>query len=272
LVSSGCTGKHESVSGKIGVIVSIPPQKEMVERIGGEKVSVTVMVPPGANPHTYEPLPSQLEEAARAKVYVEVGSGIEFELAWLDKILAVNRDLKVINSSAGIGLMKSADPDEPGLDTHIWTSVRNAEKMAQNVCLGLSGIDPSNAGYYQKNLDSYLKELDALDLEIAAGTSSLGVRKFIVYHPAWGYFARDYGLEQIGIEQEGKEPSARWMSEVVDIARRENISVIFASPEYSTASAEALSREIGGRVVLIDPLSEDYVLNMRNVSRAFAGL
>ncbi|MFZ2456330.1 MAG: zinc ABC transporter substrate-binding protein [Candidatus Altiarchaeia archaeon] len=270
LITPGCNEKEDSSGGKIGVIVSISPQAEMVGRIGGDKVSVTVMVPPGSSPHTYEPKPSQLAEASRAKAYVKVGSGVEFELAWMDKILAVNRNLKLIDSSVGIEKILSQDADEPGMDVHIWTSVRNAKKMAENVYSGLAELDPANAAYYKSNMDSYLSELDVLDSLISNETSAMKEKKFIVYHPAWGYFSADYGLEQIGIEQEGKEPSARWMEKVIKSARENNITVIFASPEFSTTSAETLAKEINGRVVLVDPLAEDYSANMQKVAEAFA--
>jgi zinc transport system substrate-binding protein len=141
--------------------------------------------------------------------------------------------------------------------------------MVQNICAGLVQADPQNRRYYEDNRDSYLKELGDLDAEMAALLKDTGNRSFVVYHPAWGYFARDYGLHQLGIEQEGKEPKAAYMARLIDEARRQNIKVIFVSPEFDSRNAEAIAREIGGRVVIIDPLAGDYLTNMRQVAAAF---
>jgi len=145
-------------SNKIKVVVTILPQAEFVEKIGGERVQVIVMVPPGASPHTYEPTPRQLIEVSEADVYFQVGSGVDFELSFMDKIIEVNRDVLVVNCSEGIKIMNK--------DPHVWLSPRNAEIMVKNICNVLIQIDPENKEYYLKNLEAYLKELRALDEEI----------------------------------------------------------------------------------------------------------
>ncbi len=268
VVSCGAAAPVQ-VADKIGVTVTVLPQREFVERVGGDRVDVAVMIPPGASPHTYEVTPAQMVQLSRARIYGKVGSPIEFELSWLDRLLAQNRDILVVDCSRGIDLIKSDDPDEPGLDPHIWTSPRNAGIMVQNICTGLVQADPQNRQYYEDNRDSYLKELGDLDAEMVALLKNAGNRSFIVYHPAWGYFARDYGLRQLGIEQEGKEPKAAYMARLIDEARRQNIEVIFVSPEFDSRNAEAIAHEIGGRVVIIDPLAGDYLSNMRQVAAAF---
>jgi len=255
-------------SGKIGVVVSVLPQQEFVQKIGGDRVEVTVMVPPGANPHTYELTPAQMVKLSGARMYAKVGSPLEFELTWLDKLIAQNKKMLVVDCSKGIQLMESTDPDEPGIDSHIWTSVRNVKVMATNICDGLCQVDPQNCDYYQQSLKGYLAQLDALDADIRAALSGLSNRTFIVYHPAWGYFARDYGLTQLAIEQEGKEPRAAYMARLITEAKTNNVKVIFASPELDTRSAEAVAREIGGGVVAITDLAPDYMDNMRRVVRA----
>ncbi|MBN1689902.1 MAG: zinc ABC transporter substrate-binding protein [Dehalococcoidia bacterium] len=269
IVASCNTAAPAQMEEKIGVAVTILPQQEFVVRVGGDKVDVTVMVPPGASPHTYEVTPAQMVQLSKAMVYCKVGSPIEFELAWLDKLLAQNKDILVVDCSKGIDLIQSDDPDEPGMDPHIWTSPRNAKIMVQNICAGLSQADPQNRQYYENNRDLYLKNLDELDVEMGALLNGAGAQTFIVYHPAWGYFARDYGLQQLGIEQEGKEPKAAYMSRLINEARLQNIKVVFISPEFDSRNAEAIAREIGGRVVIIDPLAGDYLQNMREVAAAF---
>ena len=259
---------QQTGSDKIGVVVTVLPQEEFVESVGGDKVEVTVMVPPGASPHTYEVTPVQMARLSKAKVYFKVGSPIEFELTWLDKLIAQNKDMLVVDCKKGIELAQSADPDEPGTDPHIWTSVRNVKIMVNNICQGLVQVDPTSKQYYEGNRDAYLEKLDALDAGIRAALDGAKQRTFIVYHPAWGYFARDYGLEQLGIEQEGKEPKAAYMTRLINQAKVKDIRVIFVSPEFDTRSAEAVAREINGRVVIIDPLAKDYVNNMRAIAAA----
>ena len=250
-------------SKQIGVVVSILPQAEFVERIGGNKVQVTVMVPPGASPHTYEPIPSQLKEVSKAKMYAKVGSGIEFELAWMDKIISVNKEMLIVDCSKGIELIDN--------DPHIWLSPKNAKIMVENIYQGLVQVDPANQEYYARNKEKYLQELDKLDNEIARALSGKKNRKIMVYHPAWTYFARDYGLEQIPIEKEGKEPTPQGIASLIKQARENNITVIFASPQFNTKTADVIAKEIDGRVVLISPLEKNYLENMRKVAEVFAG-
>jgi len=250
-------------SKQIGVVVSILPQAEFVERIGGDNVQVTVMVPPGASPHTYEPIPSQLKKVSKAKMYTKVGSGVEFEsVGMMDKIISVNKEMLVIDCSKGIGLIEN--------DPHIWLSPKNAKIMVENIYLGLTQIDPANQEYYARNKEKYLQELDKSCNEIAQALSGKKNRKIMVYHPAWAYFARDYRLEQIPIEKEGKEPTPQGIASLIRQAKENNITVIFASPQFSIKTAEVIAKEINGKVVLISPLEKNYLENMRKVAEAFA--
>ncbi len=279
---------------KIGVIVSIPPQAEFVEKVGGDKVIVTVMVPLGANPHTYEPSPVQLEEVSKAQIYARVGSagtgyGIEFELAWMDKITNINEKMLVVDCSRGVKFIavdyengepveyneydkNNRDANRPeGIDPHIWLSPSNAKIMSENIYDGLVKVDPENQKYYKLNLDNYLVELEELDEEISRMFMGKENKIIIVYHPTWTYFALDYGIKQIAIEEEGKEPTAEGIKALIDKAKQYNIKVIFASPEFSTKSAEAVAGEIGGSIVLVSSLKKNYVENIKEAARAFAG-
>jgi zinc transport system substrate-binding protein len=262
--------KSESSNGKIGVVVTVGPQEEFVKRVGGDRVNVTVMVPSGADPHTYEPLPSQMKQVQDAEIYFQVGSGIEFELTWMDKLISMNPQMKVVNSSAGIELIPNTAEQEEGSDPHVWVSPKNAKIMVENIYQTLIQTDPQNKDYYTKNRDEYLKQLDELDKNITQTLSGKNNTKIMVYHPAWAYFCRDYNLQQISIESEGKEPTAQGIANLVDQAKKENITVIFVSPQYSSSNAEVIASEIGGRVVLVDALSENYLENMKKVAEAFA--
>ena len=226
------------------------------------------MVPPGASPHTYEVTPDQMTRLSNARMYAKVGSPVEFELAWMDKLIAVNKSMLVVDCSQGIDLTESQDPDEPGLDPHIWLSVKNAKIMVQNICDGLVQVDAANKAYYEENCAAYLEKLTKLDTELASDLSDVSNRSFIVYHPAFGYFARDYNLKQIAVEQGGKEPDADYLVRLIEEAKENNIRVVFVSPEYSTKSAEVIAEEIGGKVVIIDPLAKDFIDNMHAIESA----
>ena len=257
---------------KINVVVSIPPEAEFVEKIGGDKVKVTVMVPPGANPHTYEPLPEQLKNVSGAKMYAQVGSGIEFENVWMDKINSMNKNMIIVNCSKGIEFIPNADNDEAHenqYDTHVWVSPRNAKIMVENIYQGLIKVDPANKDYYKTNKDKYLQELDYNDKKINESLRADKNRKIMVYHPAWGYFCRDYGLTQIAIEKNGKEPTPQGITSLIDQAKQENIKIIFISPQFSKNNAETIASEIGGHVITVDDLDKNYIKNLNNVANAF---
>ena len=262
---AGCTGADVDVEddGRIVVVATIPPQQEFVERVGGEHVRVILLVPPGADPHTHEPAPAVLAGVAEADLYAMVGSGIEFEIAWGEKIAALNPSMAVVNCSQGVEFI-AADP-------HIWTSPRNAKVMVENIRDGLIEADPENAEDYRRNAAAYLDDLDTLDAEISALIAGSGVRVVLVDHPSWAYLARDYGFEEVAIESEGKEPSPKRIEHLIRLAEEEGVRVVFASPEHSTRSAGVIAEAIGGSVVTVSPLKKDYLDNMRQVAAAFAG-
>jgi zinc transport system substrate-binding protein len=278
---------------KIGVIVSILPLADFVENIGGERVAVTVMVPPGADYHTFAPTPGQLREVSRAKAFVKVGSGVEFELAWMDRIRAQNEEMLIVDSSVGIELMemvahcpyheeeehedkrhhKGEDHEKEhhhhaSLDPHIWLSPSNARIMVQNISEGLIKIDPEHADFYRENLETYLRELDALDRYISKLFEGFANRYFLIYHPAFGYFARDYNLKQLAIEHEGKEPTPKVIMESIDLAKKHNLSYVFVSPLFPVRHAEVIAREIGAQTVIIDHLPRHFIPGIRDIASA----
>lgn len=256
-VSSG-TGPPQ---GALNAWVSIVPQKYFVERIGGDRVQVEVMVPPGFDPATYEPKPSQIESLSEADLYVRIR--VPFEEAWMSRLEASNRDMMVVDQSEGIERIGGTDP-------HIWLSPRLVKVQAETIYKALASLDAENEGYYRTNLDAFLAEVDELDAEIADRLSGLRSRRFMVFHPAWSYFARDYDLEMIPVEVEGREPSAAEMAALIKEARDHQIKVIFAQPEFSTRSAEIIAGEIGGEVVLITPLAPNWMENLRRVAETLA--
>ncbi|AGB50300.1 ABC-type metal ion transport system, periplasmic component/surface adhesin [Methanomethylovorans hollandica DSM 15978] len=292
LLFSGCTEKAqnkntETSADELVVAVSVLPQAEFVEQIGGDKVRTVVMIPSGASVHTYEPTPNQLKDLSKAQIYVKVGSNLDFELVWMDDLLSVNPDMYVVNSSEGIQFrsieehaeeeantseeqMEEEEREHTGLDPHVWTSPQKAKIIVKNIYDGLVAVDPENEETYKQNYDVYITKLDEADAKLKAALAGKEGSSFIVYHPAWGYLADDYGLHEISIEIEGKEPSAQDMQKLIDTAKEKGIKVIFVQKGFSTSSAQTIAKQIGGEVVEIDPLAKDYIDNLGRVSNAFA--
>lgn len=256
-------------------MVSIQPLAEFCEQVGGENVQVSVMVPPGASPHSYEPTPGQLTEVGNADLYVKVGTPIDFELTWLDKIVAINPALVVCNASADIVLLQTAhkhdhEDRKETFDPHIWLAPSHAKLMVTNITEALISLDIIHKDYYAERTARYIMQLDSLDLYIRMTLGAKTQRRFIVYHPAWSYFAQEYGLIQVPVEDAGKPPTAKGIQSVIEEAQKQNIKVIFASPQFSARNAEVIAREIKGSVILIDPLDKEYLTNMKKVARIFS--
>ena len=287
LVMSACTpqaastpAQSASADGLI-VTVSILPQQYFVERIGGERVKVNVMVAPGDSPHNYEPKPEQMTALSQSAAYFSIG--VDFEGAWLDKIAAANPNMLMVDTIADVERLPMAahshegeedhdedeEHEEDGLDPHVWTSPELVKIMSQSIYAALAQLDPDHQAEYQKNLDQFVQEIDTLEAEIRQNLAGLEGKKFFVFHPAWGYFANDFGLEQIPIETGGTEPSAKELAALIDEARHEGVRVIFVQPEMSTKAAETIAAEIGGSVVPISPLAYDWMSNLSLVAEAF---
>jgi len=273
-----CAGSPIDGRDKIKVFVSILPQAYFVERVGGDRVDISVMVGPGHSPATYEPIPKHMTELDKARLYFRIG--VPFEDVWMMRISRANPRMKVIDTRRGIELRPirahyhneggQHHHDSTGMkDPHIWLSLRLVKVQAQNICNALISEDPAYRTYYENNLSAFEHDLDRLDGEIRSVFKNSRTRKFMVFHPAWGYFAHDYGLEQIPVEVEGKEPSARALADLIKVAKKEGISVVFVQSQFSTRNAEAVARAIGGRVVGIDPLARDYLKNMRKIAETF---
>jgi zinc transport system substrate-binding protein len=251
------------------VTVSVLPQKFFIERIGGEHVQVNVMVGPGESPHSYEPKARQMAALSNSAIYFAIG--VEFEHAWMDRITSANSGLRVVDLSQSITKLSSADTGHKSeIDPHIWTSPELGKTIAKNITAVLIEIDPLHADDYQANLALLLGDIEQLQVEITKSINQMDTHQFMVFHPGWGYFASEFGLEQIPIEVSGSEPSASELAQLIDMAKKDNIRVIFAQPEFSTQSADFIASEIGGRVILISPLAEDWLENLRLVSQTVA--
>ncbi len=267
------------------VMVSILPQKFLVERLAGDALEVSVMVGPGQSPATYEPNPRRMAELERAALYYRIG--VPFEQIWLPRIRAENPNLPLADAREGIELRPieghahqdghdghgghDEDREAGRMDPHIWLSPPLMRTMAAKLAERLRGLWPERAGRFDDNLKALDADLAALDAEIRATIEHSGVQRFMVFHPSWGYFADAYGLQQIPIEQEGKEPGAKSLARLIDRARAAEIDVIFVQQQFGQQQARALAQAVDARVATLDPLAADYLENMRAIARAIAG-
>jgi zinc transport system substrate-binding protein len=290
LLSTGhvSAGKSESVppGKRIKVFVSIAPQAYFVERVGGDRVDISVMVGPGQSPATYEPRPKQMAKLGRASLYFRIG--VPFENVWMQRIRKANPQMEIVDTRHGITLLpmkphghhddavtqgekrKKVQHGKGVKDPHIWLSLKLAKVQSKNIYEALSEKDPLNKDDYQKNLEAFQRELDELDMTITHTLHNLKRRSFMAFHPAWRYFAHDYSLEQIPIEIEGKEPSAKSLANLIRQAKEERIRVIVVQKQFSERSAQTVADAIGGRIVRLDPLGENYLDNMKKIAYTFA--
>jgi len=261
---AGCTsGQDEGAApadGKIMIATSIIPSGTFIEKVAGDHTRVMVMIPKGASPATYDPTPEQMVALSDAALYVKVGSPLPFETKHLQNFIESNPDMQVVDASEGISV-KDNDP-------HIWNSPKNAIIMVQNIASALEVADPANATDYRANAESYTEELIALDNEITTLFSDSPESSFMIFHPAWSYFADTYAIEQIPIELEGKEPGPKQIASLITRAQEGGIHIIFTDPQFSSKSAETIAAQINGQVLPADPLAENYTENLRSFAEA----
>ena len=278
-------GQSGAAADRVAVFVSIVPQKYFVQQIGKDLVDVRIMVPPGASPSTYEPRPRQMTELAASRIYFAIG--VAFENTWLDKIAAVNPGMRVVHTDNGIekipmdahphadqvGRRESHSDEDAhghgGLDPHIWLSPPLVTIQARTILAALQEIDSEHQNTYAANYRDFISRIDKLDADLKKTFVGRQNLQFMVFHPAWGYFARAYGLRQVPIEIEGKKPKLALLKESIEHAREKGIRVVFVQPQFSRKSAEIVAREIGGRVVVADPLAEDWMANLAAVAASF---
>ena len=260
------------------------------------------MVQPGASPATYEPKPKQMADLSKAKIYFAIG--VPFENAWLEKIAAANPTMRVVHTDHGIekramaahhhhddhqegehhgeekhGHEKGEHHEEDehdedhhehaGLDPHIWLSPPLVKIQARTILAALQEVDPVHRSVYEANFKAFAAQIDRLAADLKNTFAGKKGLQFMVFHPSWGYFAHAYGLKQVPIEIEGKEPKPAQLKELIQHARENNIKVVFVQPQFSTKSAELVAREIGGQVAFADPLAEDWMANLRQVADKF---
>jgi len=265
---------------RVRAIVSIMPQKFFLEQLAGDLVEVTVMVPPGASPHTYEPKPSQMMVLASADIYFTIG--VEFEKIWVSRFRQLNKRLLFVDTSRGIEKMpmvtegktvgERGNPSPEGyLDPHIWLAPRLVRKISHTMADLLSTIDPDHRQKYQQYLATWEKKLELLDEQLYQATRPMQNHPyFLIFHPSWGYFAREYGLRQLAVEHHGNEPGPKSLALLIDQASKLGIKTIFVQPQYQGNSARVLAQALDGNVVKVDPLAENWLENLKTLARKLA--
>jgi zinc transport system substrate-binding protein len=254
-------GNQVSDRGSRIITVSIAPFKYFVNEIAGDDFKVNVMVPAGSNPHIYEPFPEQINMLRRSEAYISNGY-LGFEMTWLDRFYETNKTMKKLSLGDKIDPLVSAHQHKgdnvEGADPHYWVSPKCAMIIASSVKEFLCQLNPVQKEKYTANYENLIvkiKEIDKKAQELFSGTKN---KSFMIYHPNLGYLARDYGLEEISVEYEGKEPPPSRMKELIDRARMDGLKTIFVQREYDTKNAKAIANEIGAEIKIIDPLSGDW--------------
>ncbi len=267
ILFSGCTAKNNSNNnGKKTVAVSIAPQATFVGQVCGDKFNIVTAIPTGASPETYEPSPTEIKQIADALVYFSIGVPAEE-----NSILSI-----ISEKTKTVALHKKAsavypDRTENGArDPHIWLSVKRVIVMIDAIAETLGKIDPENSEFYYLNAKNYINELTELDSFIRTSFKDLKTEKFLTFHSAFGYFADDYYLSQCALEEHGKETTAKRFAQMTDLAKKEHIKVIFYQAEGSKKQALSFAEEIGGKAVMLKPLSPDYTENLKVMTRALS--
>ena len=266
---SGKTSGTEKPAGTVTVTVTISPYKYFVDQIAKGKVDVNVMVSNGNNPETYEPYAQQMMELSKSALYLKVGS-IGFEQTWMKKLQDNAPDMKVIDTSVGI---KPAKTPGGNIDPHVWMSCSNARIIASNILKALSELEPKNKAFFEKNYLSLLRIIDKRDSIIKEGFEKNPdlVRKFVIYHPILTYFARDYQLEQLAIEEEGREPSAAQLKSLIERARKEKIKFCLIQAEFANRNTTTFINESHTKPMDINPLQGDWNWAMQEAAAAVQG-
>lgn len=266
---------------KITVFVSIEPIAYFVKRVAGPLVNVDVLVGPGQEPHTFEPTPKLVTKLASAQALFKIGFPFEEEL--VKKAGSTFGNLKIVDLQQGIKLRKMSEAEEDhecdsdsathghsheagSLDPHTWLDPVLAKIQARTIATSLIELDPDHRAIYEENLKKFETDLDELNSQLKASLAPARGKSFFVFHPAFGYFGDEYGLKQVSVEMEGKEPTARQLSRLIEEAKAQGVKVIFAEPQFPRKIARTLAESIGGAVVLIDDLAPDYLNNLKEVA------
>ncbi|MBR6387537.1 MAG: zinc ABC transporter substrate-binding protein [Thermoguttaceae bacterium] len=274
----GANSQREAASSRVAVLVAVDPIAYLAERVGGQFVDVAVLTPQGKDPESFAPTPKQLADVASTRIFFRVGLPIEDRFG--QNVDSIAPGAETVDLSAGLELMPEHDGhasneggEESGesLDPHLWTSPANAIAMVASIADALVAIDPDHTAEYRLNEAALNAELTALQQETADRLAPYEGRAFVVFHPAYGYYAREFHLTQLAIESEGKAPRPRELEELVERVKKDGVRKLIVQPEFNRSSAQVVADEIGGELVEHSPLEKDYFANLRSLTDAIVG-
>ena len=272
LFTCGCSdNENTEVTGQTDsekpiIAVTIVPEQTFAEAVIGDLAEVITLVPPGNSPENYEPTPEQMEKFSKASLYFSIGVPTEEA-----NILPNVGDIKIVSLQDEVANIYPDRTFASGeRDPHIWLSPKRVKVMVEVIAREMGELDAENKEVYNENAASYIKQLDELDAQISSALLGVKNKKFIVYHPAFGYLADDYGLEMYALEDEGKESTPQHLQEMINLAKQENIKVIFYQEEIDSSQSQAFAEEIGGKTIQLAPLAADYIENLKNMANIMA--
>ena len=272
IFSCGSRNREGQDNEKPVITVSILPLETFVKKIAGDDFRVNVLLPPGASPADFTLVPSQMRDITRSDIWFRIGY-IGFEYSWREKIAQTNTDMKVVNLSEGLDLIRneslpSIESTEAGVNPHTWLSPRLVKQMAERITEELSLLNPDKKSVYQNNLAKFASEIDQLDSTISAALKEHKGEQFITFHPSLSYYAREYGLIQYSLEPGGKEPTPQRMAAVVEIAKKEGIGVIYIQSDFDREQARVFAEEIDGNIVQMWPVNPAWAENLMEITES----
>lgn len=275
VILSACNGKSsQKEEHKRLIMVTMEPQRYFTEAIAGDNFLVESMVPKGSSPETYDPTPQQLTRLSKSEAYLRIGH-IGFEQSWMDRLTDNAPHMQIFDTSKGVELIRGEGHSHAdhfhagGVDPHIWNSISNARIIAKNTFQALITLDKANESYYLHRYDSLCKIINRTDSVINnTFQTRKGDHAFMIYHPALSYFARDYGLHQICIEEEGKEPSPAHLRDLIEICKEEEVRIIFVQPEFDRRNAEIIAKQTNTNIVDVNPLSYNWEKEMIHIANS----
>ena len=253
---------------EISVAVPLSPYAKIAKEIAKEKAEVLTLIPENSDPHTFEPKPKILKQFSASSIYFTDGA---FDKNWLSRFLSVNKNVKVVPLTEGIlfnkmehrhhhAEQKHTEEHEEAFDPHLWTSFENIKIIARNILNALTTFDSENKTYYEKNYSEYLKKINSLSEKVQKIISKLpeNKKKFMVFHPSFGYLAKEYHLKEICIEIEGKEVKPKDLEHLIQEAKKESIETIFIMPQFSKRAAASIAKSLNANIVEINPLAYEF--------------
>ena len=280
LLITGCS--RSAQNDKILVAVSIPPQAWFVSQIAGDKADVLILVPPGQNPHNYEPTPKQIKSFSKAKAWIL--SGAEFEISMRPKIENLFPNLLIVDGTEGVEFRYLADHecDDPDhehdvsssleIDRHKWLGYEPSVIMAMQITSSFVIFDNANSDYYFSQMDNLIKEIDSIFKELVITLAPLNGKSVFVYHPSFGYFFDEFGIIQEAVEVGGKEPTPRQLNELMEKIKEEKPAAVFVQKQFPVNAAKTIADTAGAQVIELDPLAQDWLENIKHMGQALESI